>query len=228
MAIDTSFGSVRLFEDFLVTAIGYHPEVDISGACAVSTTLGDGRARCTVEDDNADEVIAVGFGGINWIAGNTPMQMEARLFVSDITDYKLFVGFGDSLPSAGETSFSATTDTVTLDTMTNAIGILFDMDATTQAFWCVAGKTDAVTVDEVLSTEYNIVAEEAITLGVSLSTDLKSATWYINGKEVYRLDSATTLIAAAGLLPGVWCYEQANDHYVDVDYIYAKKGRDTT
>jgi len=228
MAIDTSFGEVRKFEDFLVTAIGDLTEIDIGGAVTVSTTLGDGRARCTIEDDNADEVIAVGFGGINWIAGNGPMQMEARLFVSDITDYKFFVGFGDSLPSASETSFSATTDTVTLDTMTNAIGILFDMDATTQNFWCVAGKTDSVTVDESLSSEYNVVAAEAITLGVSLSTDLKTACWYINGKEVYRLDSATTLIAAAGLLPGVWNYEQANDHYVDVDYIYAKKGRDTT
>lgn len=225
MSTDTSFGIVRKFEDFLVTLIGDLPEIEIGGAVTVSTTLGDGRARFTVENDNVDEVIACSFGAISWIAGNSPMQMEARLFVSDITDYKFFVGFGGSIASSAETSFSATTDTVTIDTMANAIGILFDMDASTKNFWCVAGKTDSVTVGKVLSDEYNVVAEKAITLGVSLSTDLKSASWHINGKEVYRLDSASTLVAAVGLVPGVWCYEQLNDHYVDMDYLFAKKGR---
>jgi hypothetical protein len=228
MAIDTSFGEVRKFEDFLVTEIGDLTEIDINGAVTVSTTLADGRARFTVEDDNVDEVIALSFGGVHWIAGATDLKMEARLFISDITDYKVFVGFGDTIASGGETSFSATTDTVTLDTMTDAIGILFDMDATTQNFWCVAGATDVVTENEVLSSEYNAVAATAITLGVWLSADRKSACWYINGKEVHRLDSSNVLVGAVGLVPGVWCYEQANDHYVDVDYLYGRKGRATT
>lgn len=232
MATDTGFGWVRKFEDFLVTAIADLPEIDIAtvtgGSGAVVAGGADGRFRLDMATSNDDEAAAVGFGAVNWTAGDADLYMEARCFLSAITDNKYFVGFGDSIPSAAETSFSATTDTVTIDTMSDGVGILFDQDATTQVLWAVAGKTDAVTVSTSLASRVNPVAATAFTLGVLLTADRKTAAFYVNGEEMYRVDSATTLVAAVDLVPGVWAYEQATGFNLDVDYLYARKGRSTS
>ena len=181
---------------------------------------------------NDDEPSALSFGALNYTAGEGPLYMEARFLLSAITDNKYFVGFGDTIASSAESSFSATTDTVTIDTMADAIGFLFDQDATTQNLWCVAGKTDAVTVNKSLAAKYNPVAATFIVLGVLLSADRKSAVWMVNGEEVYRVDgdrsTSATLIAAVALVPGVWGYEQATAFNMDVDYLYGEIGRSAT
>ncbi len=231
MATDSMFGEVRKFEDFLVTAIADLPEIDIdSGNTATEVVAGaaDGRVRLTQTGTNDDGASGVGFGALNWTAGDAEMSMEARIIISDVTDYKLFVGFGDQIVSSAETTFSMTTDTVTIDTQSDAIGIAFDGDATTAVLWAVAGKSDAVTVGKALSAKYNPVAATPVTLGVHLSQDRKTARWYVNGSEVYQLTSASTLIAAVDLVPEVYAYDQATACTIDVDYIYARKGRSTT
>ena len=232
MATDTKFGFVEKFEDFMVTAIADLPEIDIQtvagGGGAVVDDGNDGRYRLDIAATDDDDVGAVSFGDLNWKAGEAPLYMEARFFLSSVADNKFFVGFGDTVASADETTFSATTDTITIDTMSDAIGILFDEDASTAVLWCVAGKTDAVTVGKALNSKYNPVADTAMTLGVWLSTDRKTARWYVNGEEVYQLTSTATLIAAVPLVPGVWAYEQGVAFNMDVDYLYGRKGRSTT
>lgn len=233
MASDTSFGQVRKFEDFLVTAIADLPEIDINTVAATGVTevvagAEDGRLRLGVDTSNDDDRAAVSFGDANWTAGATDLKMEARFFLSAITDNKYFVGFGDTIASADETIFSATTDTVTIDTMNDAIGILFDQDATTKVLWCVAGKTDAVTVEKALASKYNPAASVAVTLGVWLSADRKAARWYVNEEEVYQVTGTTTLVAAVDLVPIVCAFEQATAFNMDVDYLFATKGRATT
>ena len=231
MAIDTSFGEVRKFEDFLVTAIADLPEIDIvtvtGGGGAVVAGGADGRYRLDIVATDDDDVGAVSFGAVNWTAGDE-LKMEARIFLSAVTDNKYFVGFSDSLASADETTFSATTDTVTIDTISDGIGICWDGDASTAQLWAVAGKTDAVTVNQGLGADYNPVAATATTIGCYLSADRKSARFYVDGKEVHKIDSSTTLVAAVDLVPGVWAYEQGTAFNLDVDYLYAKKGRSTT
>ncbi|MDO8673046.1 MAG: hypothetical protein Q7O66_16685 [Dehalococcoidia bacterium] len=233
MAIDTSFGYVSKFEDFQVTAIADLPEIDTLAVGATAVTeikaLGiDGRLNVGVDTSNDDDNAGVSFGLLNWRSGANDLKMEARIFIDSITDNKFFVGFGDSLASADETSFSATTDTVTIDTMSDGIGILFDNDATTKVLWCVAGKTDAVTVNKALGAKYNPVAATALTLGCYLSADRRSACFYVNGEEVYRIDSSTTLVAATDLVPMVQNFEQGTANIISVDYLYGKKGRSTT
>ena len=237
MATDTSFGKVRKFEDFLVTAIADLAEIDVQSVtgdtAAVVAGGADGRLRHTIGNSDDDDVGAVTFGALNWTAGDGDLFMEARIIISDITDNKFFVGFGDTIATSDESSFSATADTVTIDTMSNGIGILFDGDATTKNLWCVAGNTDAVTVGKVLPAKYNPVAAIPITLGVHLSQDRKSARWYVNGEEVYQVGAAapsgnTELVAAADLVPGVWNYEQGTAFNCDIDYLYASKDRSAT
>jgi len=232
MATDTSFGRVRKFEDFLVTAIADLPEIETLAVTNVAVTeikaLGiDGRLNVGVDVSDDDDIAAVSFGKLNWRSGATDIKMEARIFITSITDNKFFVGFGDSLASADETSFSATTDTVTIDTMSDGIGILFDNDATTKVLWAVAGKTDAVTVGQALNAKYNPVADQALTLGCYLSADRTSAAWYVNNEEVYRVTGTTTLVAATDLVPIVQNFEQGTANIVSVDYLDGEKGRST-
>ena len=233
MATDTLHGIVEYFEDFLVTAIADLPESDnqaVTGETRAVVAGGDdGRLRLAIAATDDDDVGAVTLGALNYKAGTGDLYMEARIFLSSIADNKFFVGFGDSIASADETSFSATSDTVTIDTMTDGIGILFDGDATTLTLWCVAGAADAVTKGQALNTKYNPVAATAITLGVLLSADRKSAVWYVNNEEVYRVNAnSSVLVGAVSLVPGVWAYEQGTAFNLDVDYIHARKPRSTT
>ncbi len=232
MAIDTSFGEVRKFEDFLITAIADRSDIDIlandGGTAEVVGGAADGRMQITLDGDNADDVAACSFGDVNWTAG-IGLKMEGRIFIDDITDYKLFIGFGDTIASADETSFSATSDVVTIDTMSNAIGILYDGDSSTDQLWAVAGATDVVTVNKGLANLASLpVAAAGTTWGVYLSTDRKSAQFYVDNKEVYRIDSDTVLVAAVDLVPGVWGYDQGTATTIDIDYLYGSKGRSTS
>ena len=228
MAIDTMFGQVRQFEDFLITAIGDKPEIDIQTSSSTAITAdADGRLRITDGGGNDEDVGAVSFN-LNWVAGESDLYMEARCFLSNLTDNKYFVGFADVIATADETTFSATTDTVTIDTISDGIGILWEGDATNLSLWAVAGKTDAVTVGQALPTRLNPVATVAFTLGCKLSLDRKFAEFYVNGELVHTVNSATTLVAAVALAPSVYTYAQGTAFNLDVDYLYAKKGRSTS
>lgn len=228
MATDTMFGQVRQFEDFLLTAIGDKPEIDIQTSSSTAiTTDADGRLRITDGGGNDEDVGAVSFN-LNWVAGESDLYMEARCFLSNTTDNKYFVGFADVLASADETTFSATSDAVTIDTISDGIGILWEGDATNLSLWAVAGKTNAVTVNTALPTRLNPVATEAFTLGCKISLDRKFAEFYVNGELVHTVNSDTTLIAAVALAPSVYTYAQATAFNLDVDYLYAKKGRSTS
>lgn len=231
MPTDTRIGVLEQFEDFLVTAIADLPEIDTGASTgetkAVVSSAKDGRLRNTVAASNDDEASAVSFN-LNYTPGDGELYMEARFLLSALTDNMYFVGFGDGIASSKTKACQATADTVAVGAstaMADCIGILFDQDATTKNLWCVAIKTSAVTVGKVLAAKYNPTITAMVTLGVYLSTDRKSAAFYVNGEEVYRLDSTTTLIAAVALAPGVWTYEQATALNLDVDYLYARKAR---
>ena len=232
MARDTSFGEVRKFEDFLVTAIADLAEIDIlsndGGTAEVVADANDGRLRITLDGDNGDDVAAVTFGDPNWTAGQSSLKMEARIFIDDVTDYKLFIGFGDTIASGDETSFSATSDNVTMGAMSDAIGVAYDGDSTTAQLWAVAGAGDSVTVDKGLGTDTVPEAATPMTIGCWLSTDRKSAVFYVNGKEMYTINNSSVLVDASALVPGVWAYDQGTATNIDVDYIYASKGRSST
>lgn len=235
MAIDTSVGFIEQFEDFLVTAIADLPEIDIQAVTgetrAVVSAGRNGRLRHAIANSNDDDVGATTFGDLNWIPAGGDLFMEARFFLSSVADVKIFIGFGDSIATADETTFSATTDTITIDTQSDAIGLHFDNDSTTKQVWAVAGAADVVTLGYGLGTASwsNIAINVAQTWGVFLSADGKSARFYMNGKEVYSIDSATVLVTpTATLVPGVWCYEQGTAFNCDVDYILGRQARSTT
>ena len=229
---DTSFGEVRKFEDFKVTAIADLPEIDIitvsSGSGAVVSGGADGRYRLDIANSDDDDKGGVSFGDVNWTAGDAYIKMEARIILSNLTDNRYFVGFGDTIVSADETMWDIPADVVAIGTQSDSIGIFFDNDATTKVLWAVAAATDSVTVGKALDPIHNPVAAIPTTIGCYLSLDRKSAVWYVDGVEVYRLDSDSVLVAAVDLVPCVIGYEQGTAFNIDVDYLYASKGRSTT
>ena len=234
MATDTSFGEVRKFEDFIVTAIADLPEISslaIAGGTTEVTADADGRLRIAGDGTNDEEVGAVSFGDVSWVAGEGYLKMEARIIVSAVTDYKVFVGFSDTIAETDtpETTFSATSDVVTIDTASDGIGILWDGDQTTAQLWAVAGATNVVTVEKGLGVADVPIGATPTTLGVYLSLDRKSAVFYKDGVEMHRVDAnSTVLVGAVGLTPGVWVYDQGTATNIDVDYLYAAKGRSAT
>lgn len=229
MATDTSFGEVRKFEDFLVTAIADLPEIDElddgANTNAVVSSGADGRLRLNVDNGNDDDRWAVSFGALNWTAGTGSLKTEARIILNNVTDNTYFVGFSDNIATGDETIMTVPSDVVTTGTASDSIGFCWDGDATTAQLWAVAQNTDVVTASQGLGTDYNPVAATPITLGVHLSIDRKTAIWSVNGKEVYRLDNTTALVAAVALVPIVQAEAQATAFTLDVDYLYACKGR---
>ena len=235
MATDTSFGEVRKFEDFLVTVIVDLPEIDIvtveaGGTTAISASKTDGRVEIRTVADNDSDVGAVTFGAVKWLAGNSYLKMEARFELSTLTDNKYFVGFGDNIASTngGETGFDMALDTVTIGTMEDSIGIGFDQDASTLVLWCLSAENSNIRVEKALDSKYNPVAGVPTTFGVYLSLDRKSAVFYVDNEEVYRVDSDSVLIRAVDLVPGVWVYETQTVFDLDLDYLYGSKGRSST
>lgn len=231
-ALDTPRGGFHYCEDFLVTAIGDLPEIDIQSATGVSTAilanqLG-GVVELPVAASDDDDVAAVSTN-LNWQVGPGGLIGEVRMKIdTSVGDMKWFVGFGDSIASSDETSFSATTDTVTIDTMTDGIGFLFDNDATTKRIWCVSGTGDAVTVGQVLPARHNFAVDTYKTFRVSVSADGLTAEWSIDGEVVHHVEGTTVLVSrTAGLALGVWNYEQGTTYEVEVDYLEAWASRDS-
>lgn len=233
MATDNFRAEVEQFEDFNVTAIADLPEIDVQAVTgetrAVVSAGEDGRLRHAIANSDDDDVGATTFGALNWKTGTSDLYMEVRHILSSIADNKYFIGFGDSIATADETSFSATTDTVTIDTMSDGIGFVKDGDSTTNVLFAVAGAADAVTVHKALPARHNPTTAAFQTLGVWLSRNCKSARWTIDGREVHRVDGndndSVLVTSGATLVPGVWDYEQGTAYNHDLDYIYACKKR---
>ena len=234
MAIDTSFGEVRKFEDFLVTGLAADlTEIDLlvsaGGTTEIVAAAADGRISIVNDAGNDGEIGGISFGDLNWLAGSGYLKMEARIFIDDITSYDIFVGFGDKIVSGDETIFTISGDVESSGTQSDAIGFFYNVDATTDVWRCMAQATDVITSRKELVSRYNVVADEAMTLGVYLSLDRKSAVWYVNGEEVYRIDAnSTALVAAVGLVPIIQMVDQSTATTCQVDYLYGAKGRSTT
>lgn len=235
-ASDTPKNGYRYFEDFLVTAIGDLPEVDVQSATGVTTAIlanqPAGVVEIPVAASDDDDVAAVSTNLNHFADAYGPLVMEARLKIdTSIADMKFFVGFGDSIASGDETSFSATTDTVTIDTMSSGVGFLFDNDATTKNFWCVAGYGDAVTVGKVLNSRFNFAAAGTYkTFRVSVGPGGKSIEWSIDGEVVHRVDkqpgsSEKYIDGSVALAAGVWNYEQGTAYEIELDYIEVNGAR---
>ena len=149
-SVDTS-SKFTLLEDFYGTwAIG-----DAGPADTWSTTAGSGTATAvattvaasingevtlkSASDDGAHSANNSMFTGINlgFKANQGGLAIEARLKIDAITDVYLFVGFTDTISTTVECPIFLLAADLDSDA-TDACGVLFDTDATTDQ-WCHGG-----------------------------------------------------------------------------------------
>ena len=236
---DSPMGGPRYFEHFLVTAIGDLPAVDVQSATGVTTAILANQAGGVVEipvaTSNDDDVAAVSTN-LNWLAdANGTLVGEVRAkWDTSVADMFWFIGFGDSIASADETSFGATGDVYDILTMTDGVGFVFDNDATTPRIVCVAGKTNALTYQgfangsSAAAASFTPVLGTYYTFRVEVGPGARSITWSINGQQVASTTIAPTSSASyvditAPLALGVWNYEQATANELEVDYLYVER-----
>ena len=230
-------GFAEYFEDFLVTAIGDLPEVDVQSATGVTTAIlanqSGGVVEVPVATSNDDDVAAVSTN-LNWLTNaNGYLIGEVRAkWDTSVADMFWFIGFGDSIASADETSFGATADVYDILTMSDGVGFVFDNDATTPAVVAVAGAANALSFQSAINTRFTPVVGTYYVFRIEVGPGAVAIEWSINGEVMARAARAagnTTayVTVTAPLALGVWNYEQATANELEVDYLNVRKGRDT-
>ena len=230
---DSNWGFTTVIdEDFCVTAIGDLPEVDIQSATGVSTAIvaasgteaEDGWVELPVAASDDDDVAALSGGALNVVCAQD-VDFKARVRWSSVTDIRSFIGLGDSIASADESSFDAASGTVTIGDMSDAVGFFIDGDDSTVQFRCVSANTDVVVINQALGATYNPVAGTPITFGMHITAGATSVVFSINGKTVYTYTGTAAVSAAADLTPIVQNFEQGTANDLEVDRLFCRKGR---
>ena len=146
--------TVTLFEDFLGDALNadiVNVKAGSGTGNAVAIVAAAQGGQIEIKTASDDGVItanasALEFGGLHWKANQGGLMMEARVQIDNITDAMFFIGFTDTLPN---TTLEAPIFLVAADIdsdATNACGVLYDTDGTTEE-WCHGGvKADTDTV----------------------------------------------------------------------------------
>ncbi len=222
MSNDTGRGFIERMEDFLCVendATNSIHEVGTTATIAVNIQ-NNGACRLTTHSDDNDTA-RISFP-LNWNPSHGGCFMEARITqVTAATLRGFFVGWTDDATTE-ETPISLAT-TVFTTTASNAVGFVFDTDATTDVLYGKGVKTD--TDSDTLTTDIVIAAAGTWqTLGVQIEPD-GNAVFYVNQKEVGRISNAVT--ANTDLCPTVLAKTStAAAISMDVDYLYAKGGRE--
>jgi len=228
-------GFVDYNEDFLVTAIGDLPEVDVQSAAGVTTAilanqLG-GVVEIPVATSNDDDVAAV-TTNLNWNCGDggTLIGVARVKWDTSVADMMWFIGFGDSIATSDEVAFSVTGNVYDIAAMSDAIGFVFDNDATNPSVVAVAGKGDALTYQSRLGGSYTPVVNTYVNFRVEVGPGAVYIEWSINGMVVASTrraagDSTSYISTTAPLAMGVWNYEQGTANEIELDRLYVRKGR---
>ncbi len=222
MATDTGFGKVKRFEDWVCVANDSTNSTHVVGTSATIAVniQNNGVLRLTTHSDDNDSA-RVSFPR-NWNPSFGSIVMEARVTqVSDNEGRGIFIGWtDDATTEENPISLSGTTFTTTAS---DAVGFVFDTDATTDVIYLkgVASDTDSPTV----ATSKTLAAAGTWqTFRVEVSSD-GDAVFSINGEEVGRIEGAVT--ANTDLCPTVLIKNSdAAAASMDVDYLYAEGSRE--
>lgn len=179
-----------LFDHFLgdVLADQWAPSGDNGGTEAITVASG---GTVTLTTSTADDDRSILASELNWKSSKN-CGMFAKVKVDAITTVGMFIGFNDAKTEANDLlPFGYATATLT-DTATDAVGWLFDTDATND-YWCMVNTKNGT--DAVQETTTAPVAATYAVLGVTLDTSGNATFWY-NGEAVgYKASAITTTVA---------------------------------
>jgi hypothetical protein len=157
---------------------------------------------------------------LNWKAEQGGLVCEFRLAIDTITTVCVFLGLTDQV-SALEMPFTLSGTTLTSNA-SNAVGVLFDTDATTDDWWLVgvAADVDATKQDSAVAPTAGTFETWRIELSAT-----GAATFYRNGSVI---GSAMTgaVTASAGLTPVVAAFSRTtSSRNIDVDEVLVQAQR---
>lgn len=178
----------------------------------------------TASDDGAITANMTAFGaiGLAWKANQGGLSMETRIKLDDVSEAYLFVGFTDLLVSGTlEEPLFMTADVVD-STATDACGLIYDKDSTTDNF-IQAGVKAGTDTDPAFSGSapsdgvYFIVRVEVSATG--------AVQVFIDGKAIAAATS-NAVTATTALTPAIMVANRsANQVIATVDYIWVQQNR---
>jgi len=217
MPIDTTFGHVTHFDDFLGDSFNsflYTVNADTGGTTEIAE---DSNGILRLANDGTNGDINNVFTAELWKpSASGPLIFEARVRASSLST-GIFVGLTDD-NDADEVPIDLDTGTLTT-TASDAVGFVLDSQETAATwFMCsVKANTDGAQTAATAGPNALAVASTYQTLKVVLNAD-GDALFFINGKQVGSREACvTTSVALCGAVAQLASGTASN---VDVDYIY--------
>lgn len=220
---------VELRDDFLGEEIdGYKWQslIGTDAECRQAIVLADqigGVVRLTTGDDSGASMAVNGTqlqSRLNWKAEQGGLVAEFRIALDAITNVCVFIGLTDQV-STLEVPFTLSGTTLTSNA-TDAVGVLFDTDATTDDWWLVgvAADVDATKEDSGVAP----VVDTFETWRIELSAT-GSAKFYRNGSLIGSLMSGA-VTASVALTPIVATFSRTTTtRNIDVDSVLIQQQR---
>lgn len=219
----------RLYDDFLGQEIdGYRWQNKIGTdpnvvAPIVQASQTSGIVRMVTGSDAGATMALNGVqlqSDLNWKANKGGLSFECRVMMDAITSVCVFVGLTDQI-AALEMPFTLSGTTLTSNA-TNAVGILFDTEATTDDWWLVGVAADVDTTQE--DTAVAPVASTLETWRIEVSAT-GTATFYRNGS-VIGSAMAAAVTASAPLTPVIAAFSRTSTvRNIDVDHVLVQEQR---
>jgi hypothetical protein len=219
----------RLYDDFLGQEIDGYKWQNLVGtdgsilAPIVQASQTNGIVRMVTGDDAGATMALNGVqlqSDLNWKANKGGLVFECRLMMDAITSVCVYVGLTDQI-AALEMPFTLSGTTLTSNA-TNAVGVLFDTDATTDDWWLVGVSADVDTTHQDAGVAPVASTLETWRIDVSATG---TATFYRNGTLIGTA-MASAVTASAGLTPVVAAFSRTTTiRNIDVDHILVQAQR---
>lgn len=225
---DSSFGKVRLFDDFLgdtYDTFKWSVPVAANATAYAINVQANGVIRGTVTNNTSSDLASLVGEIIYRATAGGPLIFEARVALQTSLLQFLFVGLTGTKPSTTVTDIPMNTNGGTFTTgHANAVGFMYTGGTSGAAVWQCAGvKANADTAITAAATRFNPVLDTFQTLKIVLNTD-GAASFYING-EIIKENLANAVTAATLLTPAICITDDGAAASLDVDLVHIRCGR---
>ena len=236
-ATDTPRSKVMFFEDFLYDVVADKAEYSVGTDPAVEilATGQNGVVRTTMDAGQAN-IDGMSFGQLQWYIpnadgeGTLSYEIRVRLSAIGTAAERVFVGFTDvQEDTLTEMPFTiATTVLTAVANPDDAIGFMWEGDATNASWYPASQNGDSLVIDGVT----NVAALDRVgptaatwqTLRMDIHQGAGVVEFYVDGVQIYRY-SGSQAIADVALTPLFVVTEGTSAINFDVDYVYVEATR---
>lgn len=224
MATDgTSFGKVRLFDDFNRAVIDTNRWVAGSTNSATAFAINaqvNGVLRGTVTNNSSNDLSDV-YASLNYQAANGGIYFEARCAIITSLSQLIFIGLSDEATNERPIDYNGGTLTTTA---TDAVGFYY-AGGEASATWRYGGvKNGTDSAHAAAPARHNPVAATFQTFRIVVNPD-GAASFYING-DLIKENVASCVTAGTSLMPYFSITDDGAAGSLDVDYAFCESGRE--